>query len=99
MRPAFSTVHVPPREAVDYWQDVACATITKHSPKFSDPEHFYGSMEADALSDLSLIRYRCSPGVSEAPADDHRLLIPPATGVRVQFAGGGGLEHNRSRLT
>lgn len=81
MRPAFSTVHIPPREAVDYWQDVACATITKHSPKFFDPEHFYGSMEADALSDLSLIRYRCSPGVSEAPADDHLLLIPPATGV------------------
>jgi len=96
----FSTADVPQAEAFDYWID-AWVAITDQSVNIEtfEPRDFYAEVRTAAISDMSLVEWWSSPGISRnISGEDHLVLYLPGSRTVAEF-GDCCFEQNRSSLS
>ena len=85
MQTILTTAGMPPRDAFEYWHDVACAKLIKLQADPLDPNDFYAEMKAGALADLAVLAYKTAKATGCSSYGDDLLLILPFTGVALTF--------------
>jgi AraC family transcriptional regulator, positive regulator of tynA and feaB len=68
MKTIFSTADVQPRDGYDYWHEVLCKKVILHDCTPESRHTFRAALEAGAIADLGLVRYRTSPMFCSATA-------------------------------
>jgi AraC family transcriptional regulator, positive regulator of tynA and feaB len=87
MRTILDTAGLPPREAADYWRDVASARLSaSRSWTPHDRLRFSAKFEAEELSDLQMLHWRLTPLDGGWAETDGVILLAPRS--QVQFADG-----------
>jgi AraC family transcriptional regulator, positive regulator of tynA and feaB len=79
MQTILDTAALPPREAFDYWMDVAAVRFAaRQTWRPQDRLHFSGMLRAEGLSDLEILHWRMAPGsgTSGDTSDDLMLMLP-----------------------
>jgi len=86
MRTIFSTATagVPPREALDHWQDVG-RVVSNHRSKFIDPLNFSAEMRTGKLDDVLIVAWQSSSGVAHTSDTEDLILILPSSRARYQI--------------
>jgi AraC-like DNA-binding protein len=85
MQTIITTAGMPPRDAFEYWHDVACAKLIKHESDPLNRTNFYAEMKAGALADLTLLAYKTAGATGRSSRGDGLLLILPFTRVALVF--------------
>ena len=102
MQTIFSTAEVPQAEAFDYWVDAWVAiTDQRVNVETFEPGNFYAEVQTAAISDITLIDWRSSPGISRnsnISGEDHLVLYLPGSRTVAEF-GDCCFEQNRSSLS
>src|SRR5579883_1169017 len=87
MQTLFSTTNVHPRDAFDYWHEIACKTIVPHDAVPESRFTFRAELKSRLLSDIPLVFFEIEPmtiahTVKHAARSDPEFLF-----LCLQFAG------------
>ena len=85
MQTILTTAGMPPRDAFEYWHDVACAKLIKHKSNPLNRDNFCAEMKVGALADLTLLAYKTAGATGRSSRSDNLLLILPFTRVALVF--------------
>jgi len=96
----FSAADAPQAEAFDYWIDAWVAiTDRRVNIETFEPGNFYAEVQTAAISDVTFVEWRSSPGISRNISDeDHLVLYLPGSRTVAEF-GDCCFEQNRSSLS
>jgi len=87
MRTIFSTAVVPQAEAFDYWMDVACANVIRHSAQPLDRQNFFARLAVGTLADLDVFAWLLAPVLTHSGGGgDDLLLLRPSSRIDVELA-------------
>jgi AraC-like DNA-binding protein len=75
MQTIITTAGMPPRDAFEYWYDVACAKIIKHEAKPLDRTNFHAELTGGALADLWVFNFKLAPVTVWSSGDGDDLFL------------------------